>query len=462
MKPRILLRSTVITLIWLCLTNHLYSFAPDSSGVKGRGKEIYLPKKPWSIPENNDYDNKNSQFSKQRMLSTDNIAAFWDKDFGDNPSTYGDVKRRFSINESMKEGERFYRFYVDKLKFVKKGSSLSDKYKLLIYILNDEDQTAYGGGEENKIGVMWFRPARLKDAPFCTLAHEMGHSFQYLVHADGAWAYTSSPEGSHGQSIFEMTAQWMLWQVYPKWMTIENYHLQDFMEKTHYAFLHETNMYHSPYVLEYWSNKHGLDIIGRIWQQAVEGEDPVMTYKRLTSIDQKTFNDEIFDAARRFVTWDMKRVEKVASKYANQHISKLKGTNDNWYKIDESNCPQNYGYNAIKLSVPPAKTKISLDFKSIAGSEGYRKIQIDKAGWRYGFLAVKRNGKRIYGDMYSNAEGKATFVVPKDTQYLWLVVTGAPTEHWEHLLDGNDQNDEQWPYQIKLTGTTPDKSIIIQ
>lgn len=424
----------------------------DESGNE-KGKEIYLPKNAWSLPENNDYNNSNSRFNKKYMKTTPNIAAFWDKDFGTDPRKYSDPMRTFDIEESLKEGERFYQFYVDSLQFVAKGKSLTDKYKMLLYILNDDDQTGYGGGEENKIGVMWFRPARLKNYPYCTLAHELGHSFQYMVHADGAWGFTSSPEGSNGQSIFEMTSQWMLWQVYPDWMTIENYHLKDFMKKTHYAFLHETNMYHSPYVLEYWSGKHGLRIIGRIWREAVQGEDPAMTYKRLTGIDQKTFNDEMFDAYRKFVTWDLDRVRNVASKYANQHSTKLDKTDDGWYQVAESNCPQNYGYNAIKLTVPSAGTKVALNFKGIAGAKGYRAIKVEKAGWRYGFLAQKSNGERVYGEMGSNSDGELSFIVPEGTQYLWLVVSGAPTEHWEHILDGNDLNDEQWPYKIKLSGT---------
>lgn len=35
----------------------------------------------------------------------------------------------------------------------------------------------------------------------------------------------------------------------------------------------------------------------------------------------------------------------------------------------------------------------------------------------------------------------------------WLVISGAPTEHWRHAWDDNDANDEQWPYQVKFSGT---------
>ena len=44
--------------------------------------------------------------------------------------------------------------------------------------------------------------------------------------------------------------------------------------------------------------------------KAEKGEDAVMAYKRLTGMSQQQFNDEIFDAYRRFITWDLQRVEK--------------------------------------------------------------------------------------------------------------------------------------------------------
>ena len=58
-----------------------------------------------------------------------------------------------------------------------------------------------------------------------------------------------------------MTSQWMLWQVNPLWMTEEQYHWEAFKQATHKAFLHTDNIYRSPYVLEYWSEKHGKDLV---------------------------------------------------------------------------------------------------------------------------------------------------------------------------------------------------------
>lgn len=429
-------------------------FDPKDS-IKQAEKELYLPKDAWRVPKDNDYDNDESEFSYQRMAQSENIALFWAREFGDNPADNPDASKRFSVGRILKESERFYDHYVNELEFLTKGNSVTDRYKVLFFVIAGDEGTAFGGGAENKIGILWAPPSRISHSPYGAIAHELGHSFQYLAHADGAWGFSSSPEGSRGQAIFEMTSQYMLWQVYPEWMTFENYHLVSFMQKTHYAFLHESNQYHSPYVLEYWADKHGKQFIGKLWREAQEGEDPVMAYKRLTGINQKTFNDELFDASRKFITWDIERIEKVAGNYANQHATKLDPAEDGWYRIAASNCPQNYGYNGIKLNTPSAGTEVVLQFQGIAGAEGFRPIQVEKAGWRYGFLAVKEDGTRLYGDLHDDANGSAKFTVPEQTEHLWLVVFGAPTEHWEHLTDGKEENDEQWPYQIKLSGTVP-------
>jgi len=452
----------VILLAVFLTTQHVYSFEIKSADsiAKQHEKELYLPAKIWNVPDHNNFKSDTSEYCFNRMKESNNIAVFWSKKFGNDPMTNPDLTQRFNVDEILKESERVYEYYVNDLKFVEKGNSLTDKYKCLIFIIDSKEGTAFGGGEDHKVGMFWAPPARMSKAPFGALAHELGHSFQYLLSADKAKGDTTSTEGGGGYSFVEMTSQYMLWQVYPEWMTFENYHLVDFMKQTHYAFLHEKNMYHSPYVLEYWSNKHGIDFIGKMWREGKKGEDPVMTYKRLTGLNQDEFNDEIFDAARRFITWDMKRIEQVAKIYANQHMSKLDSMDGGWYKIDESKCPQNYGYNGIKLKVPAAGTRLVLKFKGIAGTEGYRSIKVEKAGWRYGFLAVKEDGTRVYGKSNSKANGEIAFKVPKNTKFLWLVVSGAPTEHWIHEIDGKEENDEQWPYQMQLHGTSFDDSVL--
>lgn len=419
-------------------------------------KAVYIPTKVWRVPANNDYSDSTSEYSNSRRAESANIVLFWAKEYGNRPVQLADASKRFDPEEVLRTCEEFYTAYTQDLKFVEVGNSFADKYKLLMYVFAGDDGTAYGGGAEDKIGVVWTPAARINKKPYGALAHEMGHSFQYLAKCDGHWAYSSPAEGSKGQTIFEMTAQYMLWQVYPNWITFENYHLQGFMEKTHYAFLHETNQYHAPFVLEYWSDLHGVDFVGKMWRLAQRGEDPVLTYKRLLDMDQAHFNDELFAGYLRFITWDLPRIREVSKAYANQHKTKLDRVADNTWRIAPGNAPQNYGYNAIPLAIPDkGLAKISLSFAGKTSLDGYRIRHPEEAGWRYGFLAVTKDGTRHYGDVHQQDKAKVGFAVPAETTHLWLVVMGAPKQHRIHLVDGKEETDEQWPYEIQLTGTSP-------
>lgn len=421
-------------------------------------KEIFIPKK--TLKENK-FNQPDGEFNYDHMAESENLVLFWAKSFGKDPTTYSDKSKRFYPEEILREGERFYNFYAHKLKFVDRKKSFSSRYKMIIWMHNDDKTTAYGWGDEG-VGMMWMRPCRTQSYPYCPLAHEMGHSFQYMVGADGARSFPVI------SSFVEYSSQWMLWQVYPDWTTIEQYHLDAYMDQTHYSLLSVHNMYHAPQFMEYWANKRGRDIIGRIWREAEGKEDPIATYKRLAGLNQQQFNDEIYEAASHFIAWDVPRIKTVCSSYANQHRCKLDKITDGWYQVAATRCPQNYGYNAIRLDVPEGGKTVALDFKGIAGSDGFRSEQVDKAGWRYGFVAVCQNGKCVYGDSYEGRNGMnevVRFEIPKDTQFLWLVVTGAPTEHWNYLKFWNTPKEElekeaQWPYQIRLEGTSLHPTVL--
>lgn len=417
--------------------------------VEGEGGKVtYFPK--WVCKDlanwsggSNDFQNPNSQFSIHRMMETPNLVAFWEPQFGSDPETCSNANYRFPLRDLMAEAEKMYRFFRDELKFAEKGNSLSDDYRLILFFYYSDEGTVYGGSADDKVGAMWITPNRVKNAPYGAIAHEMGHAFQEIVRFDKGRNFP-------GGSIFEMTSQYMLWQYYSNWIVFENYHLTDFMKKNHYAFLHETNMYHSPFVLEYWASLHGNDVIGNLWRSVQGQEDIVSTYKRYAGLTQTTFNDELHRGYLRFMTWDMDRIRTVSAPYINQHKTKLDALDEGWYQVAKENCPQNYGYNGIRLEVPEAGTKVTLDFKGVAGATGYSAYNLDKAGWRYGFMALTSTGERVYSETYAEKEGQATFTVPEKTTYLWVVVMGAPTSH----ATLNSSRVEEWPYQIKLTGTT--------
>lgn len=417
------------------------------------GKSVYIPKElrgmDWQSPE--------SRWSYHRMACTENFVIFWEKGFGNdlaNPPRLEGHDMKVDLPNLMEKLETFYRFFRDTLQFVRPGSKC-DKYRMMVMLNYSLEGTAYGGDYDGEIGALWIAPNRVQDRKLNCIAHELGHSFQAQISCDGqgeAWG---------GCGFFEMTSQWMLWQVNPEWITDERYHWEAFTKLTHKAYLHLENIYHSPYVLEYWGMKRGLPLIAELYRQGKRGEDPVLTYRRLTGLSQAAFCDEMFDACRRFINWDFPRVWQETRPYANRYASALLEQPDGWYAIAPEHCPENYGFNAIPLSLPRPGEKVKVEFRGEAGKAGYAAIRVDKAGWRYGFVGVTAEGKSIYGKMEGKSGKNITFTAPKEQPlaHLWLVVMGAPTEHWMNPEPDEEgkvtERDAQWPYRIRVKGSRP-------
>lgn len=416
-------------------------------------KDVYL-----SDEIKNGFSNPTNQWNKYCCRESENIALLWDVALGMEPKTFSETDKRFDPDIVLMKAEEVYNFLIDDMGFSDRNTSLSNRYKLKIWVNKENQESAYGGGTHG--GEIWLGPNHVKGTSadrFGILYHEMCHSFQSMVNED-----YNNARGLNGP-ICEMTSQYALLRKFPNWMEMEPYHIDAFLKNTHKAFLHEDNGYNSPYVLEYWGYKHGDKIVSKVWKEAdkKKNEDAVMCYKRITGITQEQFNDEIYDAATRFVTWDLPRIEKESKPWANKHICKLRKISVATFQITKEYCPQNYGYNAIELECPAAGTMIQLAFTGMASLPDYNIVQTDKRGWRYGFLAVKKDGTREYGEMGKLPSGTLSYSVPQNTEHLWLVVVGAPTTHWTHIIT-EGKADEQWPYQITLLGGISPKVAFLE
>lgn len=434
----------------LLLLMSVVLFSCDNTEKKNE-KEIYIPKDLQEM----DLNNPESKWSYDRMECTENFAIFWEKGFGkdlSNPPQLEGNPMAVDLENLKEKLESFYDYFYHTLQFAKKGSKC-DKYRMMVMINYSLEGTAYGGDYDGEIGALWIAPNRVQDKKLNCIAHELGHSFQTQITCDGqgeAWG---------GNGFFEMTSQWMLWHVNPEWVADENYHWVAFCKDTHKAFLQLTNIYRSPYVLEYWSQKHGLTVIADLFRQGKKGEDPAMTYKQMFNLTQEQFNDEMFDASRRIVNLDFTHAFDVTRKHAGQMTTKLGAPDtEGWQMVTLENCPENYGFNAIPLNLPEAGTTVSVDFKGQAGAKGFNAVNTDKAGWRYGFIATDKEGKCTYSEMGKENNGNLSYQVPEGTEQLWLVVMGAPSEYWRTPErwgnEGEDKESAQWPYSIKLNGTT--------
>jgi hypothetical protein len=416
-------------------------------------KAIYLPRELQS----NDFNNDNSEWSYRRMALTPNFAIFWQKGFGTdlaNPPQLEGHDMHVDLPNLEAKLEAFYTYFRDTLQFVKPGSK-SERYRMMVMLNYSLEGTAYGGDYDGVIGALWIAPNRVQDARLNCIAHELGHCFQSQVSCDGdgeAWG---------GCGFFEMTSQWMLWQVNPDWITDERYHWEAFTHLTHKAFLHLENIYHSPYVLEAWGQRHGLPFLAELFRQGKRGEDPAQTYMRINNLTAGEFHRQLFEVYRHCVNWDFPRTWANTRPYANRWPQpEWTKQSDGWQQITPAHCPENGGFNVVAIPVPEAGHTVTVDFEGLPAAEGYYTPYPEEAGWIYGFVAVDEAGRASYAPASQAAQGRVAFTEEKGhpTQYLWLVVMAAPRSYhryvepdWEEEETAKPLPDAQWPYRIRIS-----------
>ena len=373
-------------------------------------KKLYIPKDLQGMNLKAD----TSKWSLNRSIETDDLIFMWERGFGNDVSNPPQLKGHdmsFNLQNLRDRIQTFYHFFRDTLGFVTPHyQSKADHYKMMVMVNYSLDGTAYGGTYDNFIGALWVAPNRIQDTKMNCMAHELGHSFQAQIMADSigqCWG---------GTGFFEMASQWMLWQVNPDWITDENYHFEAFKTLTHKAFLHMDNIYHSPYVLQWWSDLHGRQFIAELFRQGVIGEDPVMTYKRMNGLSQSAFCDEIFRGYQHLVNFDFTHAYKETRQYAATFNTELETCSNGWLR--PKSLPEGYGFNAIKLD--------------------------DRVN---GFVGITTNGESIYSDV--NATSFTSNGQP--LKHLYLIIMGAPEHHADVMTHGNTPEYKQYPYEFQIT-----------
>lgn len=422
----------------------------------------------------NNYTNEQatSGYNFSHSMESDHYAVFWDVRYGNDPTKIqypgdGNVANAKTI---LNICERCWDKYVE-LGFIVPGASTTDKYKIQLYIPYQKEWRAdaagdWGVGYVGKTGIGHFNPWAAVARGGHTVAHEVGHTFQYLVSADidenhgWRWGYTSDGSGDCGW--WESCADWQAYQLFPERQFTDGEYFEQHLANHHLNLLHEDWRYACCYIQDYWVMKYGKDFIGRMWRETQKPEDPVQTYKRMNGLTQDQFNDEMMEGYMRMATWDIDGVRERAAHRIGQHknyLKKVSGTTAT-YKSDVDHCIQNYGYTIINMKTANAGTEVKAEFTGLAGADGWNKVNTQYAGWRYAFVALSSDGTRTYGTVQKDKEGTASLIVPENCTNLFFVVMGAPTQHWPHPWTSGKassswpQNEEQWPFQVVFVNTT--------
>jgi len=171
-------------------------------------------------------------------------------------------------------------------------------------------------------------------------------------------------------------------------------------------------------------------------------------------MSQDAFNDEMLDIYLHLVNLDYDRVYAETRQWANGYepFRNKMDEKGGWWQVKKEVCPENYGFNIIGLKVPKPGAKVSVAFQGLPNAKGYDLQYPEKAGWRYGLVGITADGKSLISEeIGTSSKGEIHFEAPSEPlSYLWLVVMGAPTEHW---MNGTTETDAQWPYKVKITGS---------
>lgn len=404
--------------------------------------------------------NASSQWCYDRSLQSKHWILFWEAGYGTGVPA--------SVATILSTADKIFEFYADSLKFItiNQGKSKSDTYKMIIRLRYTTEWEASGSGIDNMIGLLTLSNGAHTSRSGQTVAHEIGHCFQYQTHCDNnnqnGWMY------NWGQStlnvFWEMCAQWQAYKFYPT-MQFDNEWLTNTLNGLHRHPLCVDLRYNNYFIQDYFCHKHGMDVVARLWNKSVSPEDPLQAYMRLTmtgssakKLDQ--LNDEMWEYGARMTTFDLDPIRQRGKATINKRAqTALTKDSEGYWSPTAANCIENFGNNAIRLNVPSGGKTVYAEFIGEAGKAGYTAFNKTKAGWKYGFVALQKDGTRVYGDIatatYADPEGTIAFDCPANCSYLWLVVSGAPTSYWtrDWLSWSEEGPAEQWPYRVKLYQT---------
>ena len=396
-----------------------------------------------------------SEFFLGRARTSEHFIVLWDKGYdetGELDPADAPASIRVDVDDLLKKAEIYYKTYVEKFGMRgPEGQSFLDKYYMTICLYGTTNWKAEGGGAGD-MGGLWVSATACQPTG-STVAHEIGHAFQYQVYAD----YGQKDAGfmQSGGVFWEACANWQSFNLYAEQAyTQDNFRV--FAENSHRHF-HYFDMRYASYWFQFlWTDKYGFDAYGRIWKESKRTEDACQAYMRLfCGGDVATFNRDLYEYAARCATWDFStevvnldeqgQVERTGSigsfgKGYEGNIGWVGSDDGNgWTKVGSGREPEATGFNIIRLKPAAGKT-VTAEFEGLSNKSN--------AGWTYGFVALLTDGSRAYSDgSLTSASSSYTWTVPSNTEELWLVVSCTPSKYY-----GSDQGGT-WPYRVRFTGT---------
>ncbi|MEM0373965.1 MAG: DUF6055 domain-containing protein, partial [Sulfolobales archaeon] len=424
-------------------------------------KSVYIPRAFNDYPLN--------QWSWERSYQSENFVVFWGPLVSTNPVNDPNTNLRFNPQQICDYLEQAFNKYVNEIKFVSNVSTTNfGRYKTIV-VMNDTwgeggpSGWAFGSGYDDVISAMWVHPQATRDGWVVT--HEFSHGCQYMqAIQENPYRYgfrNYEPAGF----FWEGHADFMSVQVYPdraaqdfpRWLMTRHFHYSS--TRHHY--------WGPPRLLYVIQEIYGINMINRLWKESQRNEHPLVTFRRLSGWTQSQLNDFIYEYAKREVTYDYKttnhggttvigqvlrneynRLKNNEPHYLWREYVILKKLTNNRYICPDYFAPQDYGINIIPLYVINVSSPVYIKFK------GHTEVN-NRAGWRYGFVAVDTSGNPRYGEVHRENEKVISFTV-SSSERLYLVVVGAPTVHTDYVWEPGWPKIYRFPYEVCIHNAIPE------
>ena len=413
-------------------------------------KEIYIPV---------EWQQGSLDYSLARSSASDNFIIFWGPLAGDDP-TQAPAEIAFNPQSILDTAEDLYKFYIDTIRFVNDDSGLIHQYKIILVMLHTWtglEGWAFGGNYDGKVGAMWMHPHAASSGP--TLAHEFTHTLQN-------YAWMMNP----GHSFIDSNYVGFFWETHAEFMALQRYpsvalefDMARWLNTCQFHWSSTRHHYQAFIFLQFIKEKDGIEMINRLWNEAMIGEHPLETYKRLKGITQEELNDLFGEYAMRNVTWDYEIGDQLRERVSTINpvfmshptmIPELKDSTEGWYTIPNYLAPQDYGYNIIRL-YPQEKAGCTERRVYIHFEPQYIFPDYQEAGLRFGFVALNQLHEPRYSPLYKS-HVETDFLLQEDENELYLVVSGAPVNHHNYAWEIGFPRIYRYPYDFKLKNAYPE------
>ncbi|MBO4664843.1 MAG: DUF4859 domain-containing protein [Bacteroidaceae bacterium] len=465
------------------------------SGTVYAQKSVYVPNE-WAtnkvggvdtllykeVDEKNEYT-----WSLSRSKQSENFVCLWDNKYSKEPSLLASGDDYYvDVDDLLQKAETFYTMNVKTLGFCDEANSNVSRYKMLILINHSKEWICYGSGYDDVIGALWLSPSTCRPVGH-SVAHEVGHSFQYMCWVDNGGNSGFRTAIGNGSTYWEQCAQWQANQSYPEEMFAQSWSV---FSKTHnYAMTHEWHRYQSYWWNYYLAEKYGIDFIGKLWRyKPTKAGDPNEVFMELMGYDATQLYKEYFDYAMKMATLDLDVCRDKADAYIGTLAYNYVPLGGSKFQVAYSSCPQASGFDVIPLRVPAEGTLIATEFTSFPTkaplAEGDPVVYYDangkysvinktvynntlnykNRGFRLGYVALLNDGTRVYmphDEVVGTSNLASSTItanvgcqVPANTKKLFLVVVPTPKAYYQHKWNETIDKNDQWSYAVEFTNTT--------